>query len=115
TLGVDGSRVLADFAAALATPAAILNARGRTVDTTAAGIWETIAPELPLRRASVETVAAGDTLYSITGVPVGDLAGGHAGTVVTFRDATETLGEAQRIGLLTLIGAALFVLLALIG
>jgi sigma-B regulation protein RsbU (phosphoserine phosphatase) len=115
TLGIDAARLLSDFAAAIGTPSFIVNPRGRVVEATDAALWEQVAPAIPLREPSALTVEHGETLYSVTGVPVPDLAGGLAGAVVTLRDTTATLGEAHRVALLTLFGAGLFVLAALVG
>lgn len=114
TLAVRAERILQTFARALAAPSLLVGLRGRLLDATAAR-FRALLPALPLREASASQLRHGDTLYSVTGVPVDDLHGHQLGLVVTFRDATASLGQARRMTSLFLVGVGGFLLLVLVG
>lgn len=114
TVGVDVARVLADFARTLDAPSALLSLRGRLVAATDPELASALPP-LPPREASVVALQHGDTRYSVTGVPIRELTGGHIGLVVSLRDATTSLEQIRRVTLWSILGVSGFLLLLLIG
>lgn len=111
--GADG--VLRRFADAFGVPSFLVSLRGRMVVGTQPGLWQALAPQVPPRTANVSVYEDDDRLYLATGVPVQDLVGGAAGTLVTFRDSTTTLGEARDFQRAMLVSVAAFVALILAG
>jgi sigma-B regulation protein RsbU (phosphoserine phosphatase) len=111
--GADG--VLRRFADAFGVPSFLVSLRGRMVVGTQPELWQSLAPQVPPRTANVSVYEDDDRLYLATGVPVQDLVGGAAGTLVTFRDSTETLGEARDFERAMLLSVAAFVALILAG
>jgi sigma-B regulation protein RsbU (phosphoserine phosphatase) len=107
TLGRDAAATLQGVSEALDAPAFLVNPRGRMVEGTDPALWATLAPDMPLRRASLSDLDRGGRKYTLVGVPVPDLGGGQAGLVVTARDATGPLGELERQRWLTVLGAGL--------
>lgn len=96
TIGRDAEPALDAFSAALDAPAFLVNPRGRAVIGTGAGLWQRVAPTIPLRRASFSIHAQDGRRYTVTAVPVADIGGGQAALAVTLRDATEPLDEIVR-------------------
>lgn len=111
--GADG--VLTRFADAFGVPSFLVSLRGRMVVGTQPGLWQSLMPQIPPRSANVSVYEDDDRLFLATSVPVQDLVGGAAGTLVTFRDSSESLGEARDFQRATLAGVALFVGLILAG
>jgi sigma-B regulation protein RsbU (phosphoserine phosphatase) len=111
--GADG--VLTRFADAFGVPSFLVSLRGRMVVGTRPDLWQALMPQIPPRSANVSVYEDDDRLFLATSVPVQDLIGGAAGTLVTFRDSSESLGEARDFQRATLAGVALFVALILAG
>ncbi|MGM0561726.1 MAG: PP2C family protein-serine/threonine phosphatase, partial [Pseudomonadota bacterium] len=115
TLGSNAESLLQSFSQTLEAPAYLVNPRGRMVIGSDAELWDRLQPELPLRSASMETLPAGNSLYSLSGVPVEDLNEGQAGLLVTLRDATAPLSRLRSIELMTLLSGLVFLLLTALG
>ncbi|WP_051609006.1 PP2C family protein-serine/threonine phosphatase [Fodinicurvata fenggangensis] len=115
TLGSNAENLLQSFSRTLEAPAYLVNPRGRMVIGSDAELWDRLEPELPLRQASMETLPAGNSLYSLSSVPVEDLNEGQAGLLVTLRDATAPLSRLRSIELMTLLGGLAFLLLTALG
>lgn len=113
TLARGADSVLTRFADAFGVPTFLVSLRGRMVVGTDPALWQSLFPQIPPRSANVSIYEDDDRLYLATSVPVQDLVGGAAGTLVTFRDSSESLGEARDFQRATLAGVALFVALVL--
>lgn len=97
SVSVDAAVVLASLAERIGDPAYLVSLRGRMVEGTDPALWAAAAPELPLRTAAAALSDVGDRIYFAASVPVEDLMGGLAGTLVTLRDATDSIGASRRI------------------
>lgn len=115
TIGVDAAPILGDFARALDAPAFLVNPRGRVVTGTVPGLWEAVAPAIPLRRASFTLLAHDGRRYIVTAVPVDDLGGGQAALAATLRDATGPLDELVRQRRIGVAGVGLGLVALLLG
>ncbi|MDE1568522.1 SpoIIE family protein phosphatase [Aquabacter sp. P-9] len=97
------------FASSLGAVATLVSLRGRTVDTSDEVFWRqadlAVSPRVPL----YEQVVLGPRTYSMTTIPVDDLAGSIVGAVVSLKDETAEW-EAQSL----LRRTAIFISLALV-
>lgn len=114
-IGRNAAPILRDFSGALDAPAFLLNPRGRLVTGTTPELWDSVAPTVPLRRASFSLVGAHGRRYTVIAVPVADLGGGQAALAVTLRDATEPLDELVRQRRIGVAGVALGLMALLLG
>lgn len=114
-LAVEASRLLDRFAAALGTATYLVSLRGRTVQGTDPALAGALPPSIPVREPSFSVSETDGRLFSATGVPVRDIEGNIAGTLVSLRDVTATMSEARFLGRLAILGVIVFVLVVLGG
>lgn len=110
---IDGA--LERFAAALDADAFMLNTRGRLIEETRPDVWPGFGLSLPQRVATVTKAEREGRLYSITSVPLADLAAGTAGLLVAARDASASLAAVERLTLLTVAGTVAILIAVLVG
>jgi sigma-B regulation protein RsbU (phosphoserine phosphatase) len=115
TIGTDAEAVLRDFSLSLDAAAFLINPRNRVVTSTTPGLWEQVAPTIPLRRASFSLIQSGARRYTVTAVPVEDLGGGQAALAVTLRDATAPLEQIVRQRRIGIVGLGLGLVALLVG
>ncbi len=110
---IDGA--LERFAAALDADAFMLNTRGRLIEETRSDLWPGFGLALPQRIATVTQAEREERLYSITSVPLADIAAGSAGLLVAARDTTASLAAVERLTLLTVAGTIAMLFAVLVG
>ncbi len=115
TIGGDADPILRTFSDALDAPAFLVNPRGRVVTGTDPGLWDRVAPAIPLRRASFSLFEHDGRRYTLTAVPVADLGGGQAALAVTLRDATGPLGQLVHQRRIAVFGVGLGLVALLLG
>ena len=74
---------------------ALLDLHGRLLRTTDAALWQAAAPHVALRGAQYAELELNARSYTVSSMPVNDLAGHAAGTLVTLADHTQD-AEASR-------------------
>ncbi|MEW5422387.1 SpoIIE family protein phosphatase [Amorphus sp. 3PC139-8] len=114
TVTRDAEDALDRFSQAIHEPSFLVSLRGRMVEGTAPMLWDKVQPEVSPREAGVQVLRADDRLLFATGMPVVDMIGGFAGTLVTLRDATDSLTSANQLQGVGLVGIAIFAVVVLI-
>ena len=108
-LAAAADRVLWSFARSLGASSFLVSLRGRPVEGTEPALAGVIPATVPTREPSFVVAEGAERLFTVTGVPIRDLAGAEAGALVTLRDATLPLREAERLGRNAAIFIAVFV------
>lgn len=103
------------FSRAIGAEAMLLNTRNRLVEGTDPALWLALHVNLPRRVASVSRAEYGDLNFTVTSVPLADLAAGDAGLLVTVQDATESLAALDRLTVVTVAGTLATLLAVLVG
>lgn len=113
--GRNARYALSRFAARTQSQAVLLTLRGDVAAATDSELWKRAGLAVSPRVASYAEAGVGDAVYRVTSVPVRDVADGAAGVLVTLDDVTASLAPSRWIGRAAGIGAALLVLLGLVG
>lgn len=116
SVAVDAQELLAKMASDIGEPAYLLSPRGRLTAATNDALWSAAQDVLPRRPADAEFADVGSNTYFVAPMPVDDLAGGNAGTLVTLRDVTaerQRTREMERFGLLAVAFAGLTIVVGL--
>ncbi|WP_108659359.1 SpoIIE family protein phosphatase [Acuticoccus kandeliae] len=116
SLAIDAQTVIESLSELTGGPAYLVSLRGRVIAGTDSALWELARPMLPRRSAGAEFLSAGEKLYFAAGSPVDDLTGGIAGTLVTLRDATDSVTATRRLeqrGLILIVTVSLLMIAGL--
>ncbi|MCF3935666.1 PP2C family protein-serine/threonine phosphatase [Acuticoccus sp. M5D2P5] len=97
SVAIDAQTVIDSLSELIGGPAYLVSLRGRVIAGSDFDLWEAAGPELPRRSAGAEFLAADGRSYFAAGSPVEDVTGGIAGTLVTLRDATDSLAASRRV------------------
>lgn len=114
-LARDARHALAQMAGHTGAALALLDLHGRLLHGTDAALWQAAAGQVAPRGAQYAELALGGRSYAVSGVPVRDLAGRVAGTLVMLADQTPAAQASRFLGRLVLGGTALLVLVVLLG
>ena len=114
-LARDASHVLAQMARHTGAALALLDLHGRLLHSTDAALWQAAAAQVAQRGAQYAELELQARSYAVSGVPVHDLAGHAAGTLILLADQTPAMQASRFLGRLALGGTALLVLLGLLG
>jgi len=109
------SRSLDAFSQALQAETVLFNTRGRLIEGPRPELWAPLGLILPQRRATVTEIRQDGRIYSVTSVPLADLAAGSAGLLVTAQDATESLAALDRLTVWTVVAMAVALIAILTG
>lgn len=114
-LARDASELLAQMAGHTGAALVLLDLHGRLLHSTDATLWQAAADRVALRGAQYAELELDRRSYAVSGVPVQDLAGHAAGTLIMLADQTPTAQASRFLGRLALGGTALLVLAVLLG
>ena len=114
-LARDARHALAQMAQRSGAAVALLDLHGRLLRTTDAALWQAAAPHVALRGAQYAELELNARSYTISSMPVNDLAGHAAGTLVTLTDHTQDAEASRFLERLALGGTAALVLAVLLG
>lgn len=114
-LARDVSHALAHMAERTGAALTLLDLHGRLLHTTDAALWREVATRVAQRGAQYAELELNGRSYAASGVPVHDLAGHAAGTLLMLSDQTQAAGASRFLGRLALGGTALLVLAVLLG
>ena len=114
-LGRDAGLALRQLAEQTGTQATLLDLRGRLLASTDQALWHLAAPRVALRAAAFDELSLNEHEYAVSSLPVRDLAGQIAGTLVTLTDHTPEARASQFLGRLALGGTAVLLLSILLG
>ena len=89
-LARDARHALAQMAQRSGAAVALLDLHGRLLRTTDAALWQAAAPHVAPRGAQYAELELNARSYTISSMPVNDLAGHAAGTLVTLTDTPRT-------------------------
>ncbi|MBJ3776340.1 PP2C family protein-serine/threonine phosphatase [Acuticoccus mangrovi] len=115
SLAIDAEEVLQELTDRLGEPSYLMSLRGRMIAGTNPTLWEKVSPTLPRRTAAAELLSADGRLYFAAAAPVDEMMGGVAGTLVTLRDATDSLSATRRLERTGLVAVGLGSLVMIIG
>ncbi|MEM9222393.1 MAG: SpoIIE family protein phosphatase [Pseudomonadota bacterium] len=108
----DAQAVLDQFARETGEASFLLSPRGRLASGTDAFLWNRAQLQIPRHAAHTRFIDVGSRSYFVAPLPVDDLGGGAAGTIVALRDVTDSLRASrilERNGLLGVLAAALVI------
>lgn len=114
-LARDARHALRHMAQRTASVATLLDLRGNLLATTDAALWRTAAAQVAQRTAQHGELALDGRTYTLSSVPVRDLAGHAAGTLVTLADHTQDAAASRFLGRLALGAIAALLLAVLLG
>ena len=114
-LARDARHALAQMAQRTGAAVALLDLHGRLLRTTDAALWQAAAPHVALRGAQYAELELNARSYTVSSMPVNDLAGHAAGTLVTLADHTQDAEASRFLERLALGGTAALVLAVLLG
>jgi len=114
-LARDAIHTLRRFSQAVQAPSFLVSLRGQLVTGTSPFLWQNVKPEVPPRDPSFTIAKTDRRFFSVIGLPVDDYHNRIAGTLVSLRDSTEQMEEAEWLGEISLAVVGGFVLLVLVG
>lgn len=114
-LARDARHALRHMAQRTASVATLLDLRGNLLATTDAALWRSAAAHVAQRMAQHGELALDGRTYTLSSVPVRDLAGHAAGTLVTLADHTQDAAAGRFLGRLALGAIAALLLAVLLG
>lgn len=114
-LARDASELLAQMASHTGAALALLDLHGRLLHSTDATLWQGAASHVAPRGAQYAELGLNGRSYGVSGVPVQDLAGHAAGTLIMLADQTPAAQASRFLGRLALGGTVLLVLAVLLG
>ena len=97
--------VLRRMATRLEGSATLLTSRGHVAAGSDPAQWSRLHAWVAPNEAAHESIEFGDSMFTLTAVPVRDIAGDAAGSLVVLSDRTASLASARSAGLVTLLGA----------
>jgi len=103
------SHPLNRFARQLGVEAFLIDPRGHIIDGTDLILWRESDVRIELAEPAVYTIDVGDQRYVAISIPVDTAVGGLAGTLVTFKDATQDLSAVARLERTSTVLFALFI------
>lgn len=87
-----------------------LNVGGTLIASTAPESWLHAGLQLPTRQATHKDLTLGKRIFTATSTPVGSVAGGVSGTLVSLKDVTRLMRPNVRLGRLALLLAGMLAL-----
>lgn len=115
-LASDAGRALRHMARRTgASLVALLDLRGQPLAATDAALWQAAAPQVAPRSTQHGQIVLQGRSYTLITMPVSDLSGRAAGTLVTLADHTQDAEARQFLARLALGGTALLLLAVLLG
>lgn len=114
-LASDADRALHHMAQSTGAMVALLDLRGQPLSTTDAALWQAAAPQVAPRSTQHSQLVLQGRSYTLISMPVSDLSGRTAGTLVTLADHTQDAQARQFLARLALGGTALLLLVVLLG
>lgn len=114
-LGRDVGQTLEFLARSAAATVTLLDLHGQVLRSTDASLWQQVAPQLAQRGVQYRELSWGAQAYQASSLPVYDLAGHEAGTLVLLREHTAQARVHRFLNQLALGGMVLLVLLVLLG
>lgn len=93
----------------------LVSRRGQLAATTDPELWKAAAVNPSPRVASFEELDLGTRLYTVSSVPVLDIAGGAAGALTVISDRTEALSTSRTLTRLSVAGTLVLALVGVVG
>ena len=112
--GRNAGQAVARFAARAGAEASLLTLRGDLAATTDSALWQQAALSLSPRLAFFGQSEVAGRVYSVTSLPVRDMADGAAGALVALDDVTDSLASSRWVGRIAVAGAVLLALFGLL-
>ncbi|MDR2300004.1 MAG: SpoIIE family protein phosphatase [Comamonas sp.] len=114
-LARDAHHALQHMARRTASVVTLLDLRGNLLATTDAELWRVAARHVMQRAAQHGELELGGKTYALSSMPVNDLAGHAAGTLITLADHTQDAAASRFLGRLALGAIAALLLAVLLG
>ncbi|MEM8551733.1 MAG: SpoIIE family protein phosphatase [Pseudomonadota bacterium] len=111
----DASDLLAALSRELGEPAYLLSPRGRLATGTDPELWGRAQASIDRRLSSPRFIDVGTQSYFAAPIPLTDIAGGRAGTLVALRDVSASRAEARQTQSRGLIAIAMLAVIIVIG
>lgn len=111
----DVRHALQHMARRTASAVTLLDVRGNLLATTDADLWRSAAGHVALRAAQHGELALDGRDYALVSIPVHDLTGHPAGTLITLADHTQDTAAGRFLGRLVLGAIAVLLLAVLLG
>lgn len=96
-VGSAANRLVQRFAEAAKTDAALVSVRGRLAEATDPAEYALVADKVRPRETTVEEARIGERSLTVISVPVLDIAGGAAASLVSITDATQATRGVERL------------------
>lgn len=114
-LGRDAGVVLHQLAGHTAADVTLLDLPGRVLGSTNPALWQAVAPQVALRTARLDELTVDGQPYTASSLPVLDLGGEVAGTLVTLSQPGPETRASQFLGRLAVGGTLALLLAVLVG
>lgn len=110
----DIKAVLTELKTSLGGDVALLNLRGRLLDSTNPVLWQSLKTVPRLREAALEEVVVGGHTYQLTAMPLRDDVGRPLASLVGIADISAAIAQRETVDLVAGVGTLAFLLLTVL-
>ena len=111
----DIAHALGELKVGTGAEALIVNRRGRLLVGTDPDVWDSVRGEALLSEGATQLLGSGEQVYSLAALPLEAELGNLVASLVTVQDVSAAYAEQRRVGWITLLAIAGFLLASLIG